>query len=521
MAKVKKVTVALQSEVNNEEDWQELLERPGLIVVDVYSDWSGPCVAMIGILRKIKMEIAGEAINYAIAKNDEIEDLQRFRGLSEPVWMFLQNGKMVNLIFGADAPVLQKKLLTEFRRVQEDISPSWEISPSQRGPKEDARWQKEEAVRKLIEDKEREEKETKEKEEYERFMKQMTLELSELMIVVMYPWVFKDSQGNPKIKMQCLPYTELVRDLLRQLYDVQEELRIQLDEDSIKKMFVESNVVINDELITGLTDGKCMAIRLKARPPPTEWPIPYPYVCSDDVPPENCPVRAINDVENFFHDLLETQSYRKTIVGDLFKMPRDSISGTYMERHFYEYEADPEDEEDTSRIDPPIWAPSNVFIFARSKVHVFLTLFPEYMAENHPYEVAKPPAPFCAFKYHAKKLEDLKNSVESYSEAIVYFGAFLYDDPLLIRKIADNIEEFKRKVPKVTTEVFIVVIRKINEEVFLGFAGINPYYATENEDEVKKVIAIYFSEEKEVIEDYYYAAEEEVEEEYYEENVYY
>lgn len=104
----------------------------------------------------------------------------------------------------------------------------------------------------MIEDKEREEKETKEKEEYERFMGQMTLELSELMIVVMYPWVFKDSQGNPKIKMQCLPYTELVRDLLRQLYDVQEELRIQLDEDSIKKMFVESNVVINDELITGV-----------------------------------------------------------------------------------------------------------------------------------------------------------------------------------------------------------------------------------------------------------------------------
>ncbi|KAL2718977.1 TXND6 protein [Vespula squamosa] len=519
MAKVKKATVALQSEVSNEEDWQELLERPGLIVVDVYSDWSGPCVAMIGILRKIKMEIAGEAINYAIAKNDEIEDLQRFRGLCEPVWMFLQNGKMVNLIFGADAPVLQRKLVTEFRRVQEGLPPVWETTPDQRGPKEDARWQKEEAVRKLIESKKKEEKEAREKEEYERFMTQMMTELSELMVVVIYPWVFKDEQGNQKIKMQCPAYTELVRDLLRQVFDVQEELRIQLDEETIKKMFVESEVLITNDVIAGLSDGKCMAIRLKSRPPPYDWPVPYPFECPDDVPSEKCPTRAINDVENYFHDLIDTQSYRKTIVGDLFKFPRESIVGTYMERYVYEYEADSEDEEDTSRVDPVIWAPFNVF--ARSKVHVFMTLFPEYMNENHHYELPKPPAPLCAFKYYAKKIDDLKNSVDNYSEAIVHLAAFLYDDPLLIRKIAENIDDFKKKVPKATTEVFVVVIRKINEEIFLGFAGINPYYATEKEDEVEKVIAIYFSEQKEVTDDYYYAADEAAEEEYYEANIYY
>ncbi|XP_035739476.1 uncharacterized protein LOC118449229 [Vespa mandarinia] len=502
-------------EISNDKDWQELLERPGLTLVDVYSEWSGPCVAMVGILRKIKMEVAGEAINYAIAKNDEIEDLQRFRGFSEPVWMFIQNGKMVNLIFGADAPMLQKILLAEFRRVQEDLPPVWEISPEQRGPKEEIRWQKEEAIRKLIEDKEKEEKETKEKEEYETFMEQMMLELSELFIIVMYPWVFKDEQGNPKIKMQCPPYTELVRDLLRQIFDVQEEIRIELDEEIIKKMFVESNVVITNEIVAGLTNGKCMAIRMKSRPPPIDWPVPYPFTCPEDVPPEKCPVRAINDIENYFHSLLDNQSRRTTIVGDLLKMPKESIVGTYMERYTYEYEADPEDEDDIDRIDPPIWAPNN----ARSKVHVFLTLFPEYMAENHYYEIPKPPPPLCAFKYYAKKTDDLKISVESYPEAIEYFGAFLLDEPILTRKIADSIDEFKKKVPKPTLEIFVAVIKKINEEIFLGFAGINPYFATEDEDEVKKVIANYFSET--TTEDYYYEIEEDTEEQYYEGNIYY
>ncbi|KAI4486830.1 hypothetical protein M0804_006200 [Polistes exclamans] len=530
MAKAKKGAVALQSEVNTEEEWQELLNRPGLIVVDVYCEWSGPCAAMLSVLRKIKIEVAGEAINYAIAKNDEIEDLARFRGSSEPVWMFLQDGQMVNLVFGANAPKLQRILLAEVRRVQEEIPPSWQISVDQRGPEEEVRWQKEEAIRKAIEDKKKAKEDAKKKEEYEAFMAQMMLELCELMVVVMYPWIFRDEQGNPKIKMQCQPYTELVRDLFRQIFDVQEEIRLQLDEEIIKKMLVESDIQITEELVIGLTDGKCMAIRLKSRPPPSDWPVPYPHTCPEITDEENCPVRAINDVETFFHNLLQSHSHRKTIVGNLLETPRQSIIGTYMERYVYIHEPDPENEEDVFRIDPPIWAPYQ----ARSKVHAFMALFPEYMAENHPYEVPKPPPSLCAFKYTAKKPDDLKNAFEQYSEAIEYFGAFSIDEPSLARKIANSPEEFTRKVKKATIEIFIAVIRKINEEAFLAFAGINPYFATEDENQVRKVIADYFPEEMDSPEklptDYY--EEEEGEEEgeregeehlgkYYEAHVYY
>jgi len=35
------------------------------LVVDVYSDWSGPCTGMVSILKKIKMEIGGDALSYA------------------------------------------------------------------------------------------------------------------------------------------------------------------------------------------------------------------------------------------------------------------------------------------------------------------------------------------------------------------------------------------------------------------------------------------------------------------------
>lgn len=35
-------------------------------MVDVYSDWSGPCTGMVSVLKKIKMEIGGDALSYAM-----------------------------------------------------------------------------------------------------------------------------------------------------------------------------------------------------------------------------------------------------------------------------------------------------------------------------------------------------------------------------------------------------------------------------------------------------------------------
>lgn len=138
--------VALQIEVSTDEEWQQLLSRPGLIVVDVYSDWSGPCAAMTSTLRKIKIEL-GEVVDYAIARNDDIEDLARFRGRSEPTWMFLQDGKVVNLMFGAHCPRLRKLLINEIKRVQQLETPKWCLDVYERAPEEEIRWQKQEAIR--------------------------------------------------------------------------------------------------------------------------------------------------------------------------------------------------------------------------------------------------------------------------------------------------------------------------------------------------------------------------------------
>lgn len=136
----------LQVEVSTDEEWRQLLSCPGLIVVDVYSDWSGPCAAMASTLKKIKIEV-GDAVDYAIARNDDVDDLARFRGRSEPAWMFLQDGKMVNLMFGAHCPRLRKLVMNEIRRVQHLETPKWRLDVCERAPEEEARWQDQEVIR--------------------------------------------------------------------------------------------------------------------------------------------------------------------------------------------------------------------------------------------------------------------------------------------------------------------------------------------------------------------------------------
>jgi len=36
------------------------------LVVDVYAEWCGPCIPMIANLKKIKLELGGEILHYAI-----------------------------------------------------------------------------------------------------------------------------------------------------------------------------------------------------------------------------------------------------------------------------------------------------------------------------------------------------------------------------------------------------------------------------------------------------------------------
>lgn len=47
---------------------------------------------------------------------------------------------------------------------------------------------------------------------------------------------------------------------------------------------------------------------------------------------------------------------------------------------------------------------------------------------------------------------------------------------------------------KTGKEIFVVVLNYVNEETFLGFAGIEPYFESENDEETCELTNLYFPE---------------------------
>ncbi|BFZ22067.1 hypothetical protein BsWGS_25104 [Bradybaena similaris] len=111
MAK-KKGEIQLQREIETQEEWEEVMAMEGLWVVDVYQEWCGPCLALLGTFRRLKNELGDNLLNFAMAKADTIDALEKYRGRCEPSFLFYAGGILTSYIHGADAPKVQK-VITE------------------------------------------------------------------------------------------------------------------------------------------------------------------------------------------------------------------------------------------------------------------------------------------------------------------------------------------------------------------------------------------------------------------------
>ncbi|KAM5303472.1 thioredoxin domain-containing protein 3 [Glossophaga mutica] len=117
----KKREVQLQAVINNQSLWDEMLQNKGLTVIDVYQAWCGPCKAMQTLFRKLKNELnEDEILHFVVAEADNIVTLQPFRDKCEPIFLFSVNGKIIAKIEGANAPLVNKKivnLINEERKI--------------------------------------------------------------------------------------------------------------------------------------------------------------------------------------------------------------------------------------------------------------------------------------------------------------------------------------------------------------------------------------------------------------------
>ncbi|XP_053168767.1 thioredoxin domain-containing protein 6 isoform X1 [Hemicordylus capensis] len=109
----RKKELTLQMVVSNQELWEEMLCSKGLIVVDVHQGWCGPCKTVVNLFRKIRNELGGDLLHFAVAEVDSIDALEKYRGKCEPTFLFYAGGELVAVVRGANAPLLQKTILEQ------------------------------------------------------------------------------------------------------------------------------------------------------------------------------------------------------------------------------------------------------------------------------------------------------------------------------------------------------------------------------------------------------------------------
>ncbi|XP_035190663.1 thioredoxin domain-containing protein 6 isoform X2 [Oxyura jamaicensis] len=85
----KKKEVVLQININSQELWEEMLCLKGLIVVDAFQAWCGPCKTVVDLFRKIRNEVSSDLLHFAVG------------------------GELVAVVRGANAPLLQKTILEQ------------------------------------------------------------------------------------------------------------------------------------------------------------------------------------------------------------------------------------------------------------------------------------------------------------------------------------------------------------------------------------------------------------------------
>jgi len=80
----------------------EVLKGQGIILVDFWAEWCGPCKMMGPILEEIAAEFEGKAIKIAKCNVDENNDLaQKYEILSIPAFKVFKGGNIIDEWVGA------------------------------------------------------------------------------------------------------------------------------------------------------------------------------------------------------------------------------------------------------------------------------------------------------------------------------------------------------------------------------------------------------------------------------------
>ena len=95
----------------DDSDVTRAIAGPGLVLLDLWAPWCGPCRAVAPILEQVSTEYAGRVKVVKVNVDHSPKTATRFRASSIPTLVFLRTGTEVDRIVGAPTkPVLKARV---------------------------------------------------------------------------------------------------------------------------------------------------------------------------------------------------------------------------------------------------------------------------------------------------------------------------------------------------------------------------------------------------------------------------
>ena len=87
-------------EINTENFNNEVLSNNGVVVVDFFATWCGPCLKLAPILEEVETELASKVKFAKINTDENLEMAKKYQVSGLPTLMVFKNGEAVERLVG-------------------------------------------------------------------------------------------------------------------------------------------------------------------------------------------------------------------------------------------------------------------------------------------------------------------------------------------------------------------------------------------------------------------------------------
>ncbi|KAI9588035.1 uncharacterized protein LOC119632628 [Glossina fuscipes] len=522
----KKSAPALQADIQNDDDLEKFLDRSGLLILDIYTEWCGPCIGMVGTLRKLKLQYSDD-LHFAIVKAEGVTAFHRFARKSEPTWLFVNEGKAVNILFGINVPALMQIVTHELTLLGNKRRPLYELHEFL--PIEEKRKKVKEDLRAQAEAKEHGEEERK-RLEYLTYVTDTIMDsLPDMGVTICGPQVnreaFKKMQTPAdKLKIQCKDRT----------------MASMTKEHFTKILSLFCTNIPTEDVIDQMIDKKLLMCFWKVPDEGNNIAVILTKFAHDLMLPHVVLNEETNEEEEL-PAILETTDYKvevqledweetldepeddnfaklkslialPSVTGDIeeeeAETEEDEMEATAAESTLdmpgldlglnLDLEENEEEEEEPEKVEVapkkrtrkkivrvnPIWVPNNhrthaalIYLYFRSATISFLPPDP------------KPEPPHVIMAFDTYKKRDLIAHAERNKQDVPLYGFFTSDDPEDAKFIASSDAKYAT-LPHTPTDKLVFKVNKATSNTMLSLVTYGPSYISPNpiigRDEAKK-----------------------------------